>query len=195
MQQGVAASDASQRRNTATNFMKYTLGEHRVVTRGEYWIAPGAHVIGKVILGLDVSIWFNSVVRGDNDLITIGDHSQVQDNCVLHTDAGFPMALGTGVSIGHKSMIHGCTIGDNTLIGINSVVLNGAVIGKNCLIGANSLITERKVIPDGVMVMGSPGKVVRELSPKEIAFLKETADTYAARAKWYRRDLKVDHTP
>lgn len=175
--------------------MKYSLGERRVATHGNYWIAPGAHVIGSVILGHDVNIWFNSVVRGDNDLITIGDNSQVQDNCVLHADPGFPLTLGKDVSIGHKSMIHGCTIGDNTLIGINSVVLNGAVIGKNCLIGANSLITERKVIPDGVLVMGSPGKVVRELRPHEIAFLKETADTYATRAKWYQRDLKVDTTP
>jgi carbonic anhydrase/acetyltransferase-like protein (isoleucine patch superfamily) len=175
--------------------MKYTLGERRVVTHGEYWIAPGAHVIGNVILGHDVSIWFNSVVRGDNDLISIGDNSQVQDGCVLHADPGFPITLGKNVSIGHKSMIHGCTIGDGTLIGINSVVLNGAQIGKHCLIGANSLITERKVIPDGVMVMGSPGKVVRELRPEEIKFLDETADYYAARAKMYVRDLKIDNTP
>ncbi len=175
--------------------MKYSLGERRVVTHGEYWIAPGSHVIGSVILGHDVSIWFNSIVRGDNDLITIGDGSQVQDGCILHADPGFPITLGKGVSIGHKSMIHGCTIGDGTLIGINSVVLNGAVIGKNCVIGANSLITERKVIPDGVMVMGSPGKVVRELRPDEIAFFNSTADNYAARAKEYRRELKIDETP
>ncbi len=175
--------------------MKYFLADAKVITKGEYWIAPGAHVIGSVILGHDVSIWFNSVVRGDNDLISIGDGSQVQDGCVLHADPGFPITLGTGVSIGHKSMIHGCTIGDSTLIGINSVVLNGAQIGKHCLIGANSLITERKVIPDGVMVMGSPGKVVRELRPEEIAFLKETAAYYAARAKMYARDLKIDNTP
>ena len=159
--------------------MKYSLSAHRVITHGDYWIAPGAHVIGNVILGRDVSIWFNSVVRGDNDLITIGDHSQVQDGCVLHSDPGFPILLGKGVSIGHKSMIHGCTIGDGTLIGINSVVLNGAKIGKNCVIGANSLITEKKVIPDGVMVMGSPGKVVRELRPEEIAFFNSVADNYA----------------
>ncbi len=175
--------------------MKYTLGEHRVITHGNYWIAPGAHVIGNVVLGHDVSIWFNSVVRGDNDIITIGDNSQVQDGCVLHTDPGFPMTLGKGVSIGHMSMIHGCTIGDGTLIGINSVVLNGAKIGKNCVIGANSLITEKKVIPDGVMVMGSPGKVVRELRPEEIKFFNEVADNYSDRAKYYRQAFKIDNTP
>jgi carbonic anhydrase/acetyltransferase-like protein (isoleucine patch superfamily) len=175
--------------------MKYSLGDHRVIARGDYWIAPGAHVIGNVILGRDVSIWFNSVVRGDNDLITLGDNSQVQDGCVLHADPGFPIALGKGVSIGHKSMIHGCTIGDGTLIGINSVVLNGAIIGKNCVIGANSLITEKKVIPDGVMVMGSPGKVVRELRPEEITFFNSVADNYAERAKRYKLELKMDDTP
>ncbi len=175
--------------------MKYSLAERKVITHGAYWIAPGAHVIGSVILGHDVSIWFNSIVRGDNDLITIGDNSQVQDGCVLHSDPGFPLTLGKGVSIGHMSMIHGCTIGDGTLIGINSTVLNGAVIGKNCVIGANSLITEKKVIPDGVMVMGSPGKVVRELRPDEIAFFNSVADNYSERARYYRTALKIDDTP
>ena len=175
--------------------MKYSLGERRVVSHGEYWIAPGAHVIGSVILGHDVSIWFNSVVRGDNDLITIGDGSQVQDGCILHTDPGFPILLGKGVSIGHQSMIHGCTIGDGTLIGINSVVLNGAIIGKNCVIGANALITENKVIADGSMVMGSPGKVVRELRPDEIKFFNSFAENYAARARRYKVELKIDDTP
>ncbi|MEQ1775399.1 MAG: gamma carbonic anhydrase family protein [Burkholderiales bacterium] len=175
--------------------MKYTLGDRRVVTHGEYWIAPGAHVIGNAVLGRDVSIWFNSVVRADNDTITIGDGSQVQDGCVLHADPGFPITLGKGVSIGHKCMIHGCTIGDGTLIGINSVILNGAKIGKNCVIGANSLITEKKVIPDGVMVMGSPGKVVRDLRPEEIAFFNSVAVHYAARAKRYKLELKIDDTP
>jgi carbonic anhydrase/acetyltransferase-like protein (isoleucine patch superfamily) len=131
-------------------------------------------------------------VRGDNDTITLGDGSQVQDGCVLHADPGFPITLGKGVSIGHKCMIHGCSIGDGTLIGINSVVLNGAKIGKNCVIGANSLITEKKVIPDGVMVMGSPGKVVRDLRPDEIAFFNGVAGNYAARAKRYMQELKVD---
>ncbi len=175
--------------------MKYSLNERRVVTLGDHWIAPGAQVIGDVVLGHDVSIWFNSVVRGDNDRITIGDNSQVQDGCVLHCDPSFPIVLGKGVSIGHMSMIHGCTIGDGTLIGINSTVLNGAVIGKNCVIGANSLITEKKVIPDGVMVMGSPGKIMRELRPDEIAFFNSVADMYSERAKRYKIELKVDNTP
>jgi carbonic anhydrase/acetyltransferase-like protein (isoleucine patch superfamily) len=175
--------------------MKYTLKDRRVITRGDYWIAPGAHVIGDVVLGHDVSIWFNSVVRGDNDRITIGDNSQVQDGCVLHGDPGFPINIGKGVSIGHMSMIHGCTIGDGTLIGIHSTVLNGAVIGKNCVIGANALITEKKVIPDGVMVMGAPGKIVRELSADEIKFFSAFADTYAERAKRYRVELREDTTP
>ena len=109
-------------------------------------------------------------MRGDNDVITLGENSQVQDGCVLHADPGFPLTLGKGVSIGHMSMLHGCTIGDGTLIGIGSVMLNGAKIGKNCVIGANSLITENKVIPDGSMVMGSPGRVVRALRPEEITF-------------------------
>lgn len=171
--------------------MKFSLGEHRVVTRGEHWIAPGAVVIGQVELGHDVSIWFNSVLRGDNDRITLGDGSQVQDGCVLHSDPGFPITVGAGVSIGHMSMVHGCTIGDGTLIGIKSVVLNGAKIGRNCVIGANSLITENKVIPDGVMVMGSPGRVVRQLTPEEIKHFAGFAPHYAQRAKRYQRELKA----
>lgn len=175
--------------------MKYSLAERKIITKGEYWIAPGCHVIGSVILENDVSIWFNCVVRGDQEPITIGEGSQLQDGCVAHADPGYPLTLGKGVSIGHMSMIHGCTIGDGTLVGIKSVILNGAKIGKNCVIGANSLITENKVIPDGSMVMGSPGKVVRELGPEEIKFFNSVAENYAARAKRYRRDLKIDDTP
>jgi carbonic anhydrase/acetyltransferase-like protein (isoleucine patch superfamily) len=174
--------------------MKYTLGDRKVITRGDYWIAPGCQIIGSVILENDASIWFNCVVRGDQEPITIGEGSQLQDGCVAHADPGFPLTLGKGVSVGHMSMIHGCTIGDGTLIGIKSVILNGAKIGKNCVIGANSLITENKVIPDGSMVMGSPGRVVRELRPEEITFFNGIAKHYAERAKRYKRDLKPDLT-
>src|SRR4029079_1695180 len=122
-------------------------------------IAPNAILIGSVVLENNASVWFNVVIRGDNDVITIGENSQVQDGCVLHTDRGYPLTLGPGVSIGHMSMLHGCTIGAGSLIGIKSVLLNGSVIGKNCLIGANSLIAEGKSIPDGSLVLGSPGRV------------------------------------
>lgn len=172
--------------------MKYSLGERKIITKGDYWIAPGSHVIGTVILENDASIWFNCVVRGDDDIITIGEGSQLQDGCVVHADPGFPVTLGKGVSIGHMSMLHGCTIGDGTLVGIKCVILNGAKIGKNCVIGANSLIPENKVISDGSMVMGSPGRVVRELRPEEITFFNEFAQNYSDRFKQYKRELKPD---
>lgn len=175
--------------------MKYSLANKKIITRGEHWIAPGAHVIGDVILGHDVSIWFNSIVRGDNDTITIGDNSQVQDGCVLHTDPGFPMVLGKGVSIGHMSMIHGCTIGDGTLIGINSVVLNGARIGSGTLVGANSLIPEGKEIPGGVLVMGSPGKVIRDLTAEERVRVLEASQSYVERSGLFRRELREQALP
>lgn len=170
--------------------MKYSLQDQHVVMNGECYIAPSASVIGSVVLGNNVSIWFNSVVRGDNDTITIGEGSQVQDGCVLHTDPGFPVDIGSNVSIGHLAMIHGCTIGDGALIGINSIVLNGVKIGKNTLIGANSLITEDKVIPDGVLVMGSPGKVIRELSNEEIQGMLQNAHRYVMKMKHYRSHLQ-----
>ena len=172
--------------------MKYSLGESRVVTRGDYWIAPNAIVVGSVVLENNASIWFNVIVRADNDLITIGENSQVQDGSVLHADPGFPLTLGKNVSVGHMVMLHGCTIGDGTLIGIKSVIMNGAVIGRNCLVGANTLIAEGKSIPDGSLVLGSPGKVVRQLRPEEIARINETADHYAENFKRYRRDFKPD---
>jgi len=136
---------------------------------GEYWIAPNAVVVGNVILKKNASVWFGAVLRGDNDPITVGENSNVQDNSVLHTDSGSPLTIGSNVTVGHMVMLHGCTIGDGALIGIGSVVLNGARIGKNCLVGANTLITEGKEFPDNVMIMGSPGKVVRELSPEQAA--------------------------
>ena len=172
--------------------MKYSLAERKVVTKGEHWIAPGASVIGSVTLENNASVWFNAVVRGDNEQITIGENSQVQDGAVLHADPGFPLVLGTGVSIGHSAMVHGCTIGDGTLVGIKSVILNGAVIGKNCLIGANALVGEGKVIPDGSLVIGSPGKVARKLTDEEIARINATAGNYVNRFKRYQSGLKIE---
>lgn len=172
--------------------MKFSLGERRIACKGEYWIAPNAMVVGSVVLEPNASVWFNCVVRADNATITIGENSQVQDGCVLHVDPGFPITLGKNVSVGHMVMLHGCSIGDGSLIGIKSVILNGAKIGKNCLIGANSLITEGKEIPDGSMVMGSPGKVVRALRPEEIAKINGIADHYVKRHQLYIRDFKPD---
>src|SRR5687768_4863508 len=174
--------------------MKYSLGDKKVVAKGDYWIADNAVVIGSVVLENDASIWFNCVVRADNDVVTIGEGSQLQDGCVVHVDPGHPLNLGKNVSVGHMVMLHGCTIGDGSLIGIGSVILNDAKIGKNCLIGAKTLITEGKEIPDGSMVMGSPGKVVRELRPEEIERINRIAVNYAARAKRYRTELKVDQS-
>ena len=173
----------------------YQLGDKKPVIPASCYIAAEATIIGDVRLGENVSILPGAVLRGDNEPITIGDGSNVQDNSVLHTDPGCPIDIGKGVTIGHCVMLHGCTIGDGTLIGIHSTVLNGAVIGKNCVIGANALITEKKVIPDGVMVMGAPGKIVRELSADEIKFFSAFADTYAERAKRYRVELREDTTP
>ena len=147
--------------------MLYKLGDVEVVAEGDYWVAENATVLGSVLLKKDSSIWFNAVLRGDTELITVGEGSNVQDGSVLHTDLGYPIKIGPYVTIGHKVMLHGCTIGEGSLVGINAVVLNGAKIGKNCLIGANSLITEGKEIPDYSMVMGSPGKIVRTLEAAE----------------------------
>ena len=141
--------------------MIYSLDERTVELRGDHFVAPNATVIGSVVLENEASVWFNAVVRGDNDLITIGENSNVQDASVLHTDAGIKLTIGKDCTIGHMVMLHGCTIGDCSLIGIKSVILNNTVIGKNCIIGANTLLTEGKTIPDGSLVMGSPGRVVR----------------------------------
>ena len=172
--------------------MKYSLGEHKMIAKGDYWIAPDAIVIGSVVLGNDASIWFGCVVRGDDDVITIGENSQLQDGCVVHVDPGFPITLGKGVSVGHMTMLHGCTIGDGSLIGIKSVILNGAKIGRNCLIGANSLVGERKEIPDGSLVLGSPGKVVRSLTEEEIRNVNAFADYYVRQFKRYRETFRPD---
>ena len=173
--------------------MLYSLGKNKVDIAGEnYFVAPSADVIGNVRLENNASVWFNAVIRGDNELITIGENSNVQDCSVLHTDINFPLTVGKNVTIGHKVMLHGCTIGDNSLIGINAVVLNGAKIGKNCLIGANSLVTEGKEIPDGSLVMGSPAKVVKALSVEQQAGLIRSAEAYVAKFKQFGAGLKHD---
>ena len=169
--------------------MKYALGERQVVTHGEHFIAPGSAVIGSVDLAEQVSVWFNVVIRGDNDQITIGRGSNVQDGCVLHVDAGFPLHVGERVTIGHKVMLHGCTIGDGSLIGMNAVVLNGAVIGSRCLIGANALVTEGMVVPDGSLVLGSPGKVIKPLSDEMLAGLDQAAQHYIDKIALYGSSL------
>ena len=171
--------------------MIYSLGDRTPEFRGDdYFVADSAVVIGSVVLEQNASVWFNAVIRGDNDLITIGENSNIQDGSVLHTDGGIQLNIGKNVTVGHKVMLHGCTIGENSLIGINAVVLNGAKIGKNCLIGANALIPEGKEIPDGSLVMGSPGKVVRELGPDQIKGLEMSALHYVENFKRYKKDLK-----
>ena len=156
---------------------------------GDYWVAPTAQLIGKVRIDKGASVWFGAVLRGDNELIHVGAGSNVQENSVLHTDMGFPLAIGVNCTIGHKAMLHGCTIGGNTLIGMGATVLNGAVIGENCLIGANTLITEGKIIPDGSLVMGSPGKVVRELDQTAITGLTKSAEAYQMNMRRFRGGL------
>lgn len=156
---------------------------------GEYWIADNAVVVGDVTLKPGASVWFGVTIRGDNDPITIGENSNIQDGSVLHSDPGEPLTIGRNVTVGHMAMLHSCTIGDNTLIGIGAVILGRAVIGNNCLIGANALITEGKVIPDGSLVMGQPGKVVRPLEPGQIAALTASAEHYVQNWKRYAQGL------
>lgn len=172
--------------------MKYSLGDRKVVCKGQYWIADNAIVIGSVVLENNASVWFNCVVRGDHDVITIGENSQLQDGCVVHVDPGHPVTLGKDVSVGHMAVLHGCTVGDGTLVGIKSVILNDAVIGKNCVIGANTLILEGKKIPDGSLVVGSPGKVVRQLTEDEIRLVSGNAADYVKEWKRYESELKPD---
>ena len=154
------------------------------------WSAPGCHVIGDIVLEAATSVWFGSTLRGDNERITLGEGSNIQENAVLHTDMGFPLTIGRGCTVGHKAMLHGCTLGENTLIGMGAVILNGAKIGKNCLIGAGALIGENKTIPDGSLVMGVPGKVVRDLDETAIAGLKASALSYQQNALRFRNGLK-----
>ena len=171
----------------------FRLGAHTpaLPPSGEFWIAPGAVVRGNVVMRPGSSVWFGAVVRGDNDPITIGENSNIQDASVLHTDVGSPLTIGRDVTVGHKVMLHGCTIGDESLVGIGSIVLNGARIGRNCLVGANCLITEGKEIPDGSLVMGSPGKVVRQLDEGAITMLRASAAHYVENWKRYARELQA----
>ena len=159
-------------------------------TGGVYWIAPNASVIGDVRLARNASVWFGAVLRGDNEPLVIGEDSNIQDGSVLHTDMGSPLTIGARVTVGHMVMLHGCTIGDNSLIGIGSVVMNDAVIGKNCLIGAKSLIPEGKVIPDNSLVMGTPGKVVRQVTESEMEMLSWSAANYVEHWQRYQGSLK-----
>lgn len=171
----------------------YALGARRptLPERNEYWVAPSASVMGDVVLRKNASIWWGATARGDTDTITVGENSNVQDGSVLHADHGVPLNIGANVTVGHLVMLHGCTIGDGSLIGIGSIILNGAKIGRNCLIGANCLITEGKEIPDNSVVMGAPGKVVREVSPEQAAILEASAHHYVQNWQRYVRELTV----
>jgi carbonic anhydrase/acetyltransferase-like protein (isoleucine patch superfamily) len=171
----------------------YALGDRRptLPAEDEYWIAPNAAVMGSVILKKNASVWWGATARGDTDTITIGENSNIQDGSVLHADYGVPLNIGANVTVGHLVMLHGCTIGDGSLIGIGSIILNGAKIGRNCLIGANCLITEGKEIPDNSVVMGAPGKVVREVSPEQARVLEASAHHYVENWKRYRAGLSV----
>ncbi len=170
----------------------YELDGKKVQTpgAGKFWIAPNAIVIGQVTLAEDVGIWFNAVIRGDNEPIRIGARSNVQEGCVLHVDPGFPMTIGDDTTVGHMAMLHGCTIGNGVLIGIGAIVLNGAQIGDGSLIGAGSLIPEGKIIPPNSVVFGTPGKVVREVSEKDRARILEGSEDYNMRWKYYARAFK-----
>ena len=159
----------------------------------DYWIAPDAAVIGNVILAENVSVWWGAKIRGDSDQITIGEGTNIQDNSVLHTDAGFPLKIGINCTIGHKVMLHGCIIGDNSLVGMGATILNGTVIGNNCLIGAGALLSEKKHIPDNSLVVGMPGKVIREIDKGTVEAMKLTAQTYIKNWRKYQSGLKRNH--
>ncbi len=174
----------------------YSIGDKRVELRGaHHYIAHDATLVGAITLEADVNIWFKVVIRAENDVVRIGEATNVQDGSVLHVDPGFPLTLGRQVTIGHKVMLHGCTVGDGSLVGINSVVMNGAKIGKGSLIGANTLIAEGKEIPEGVLVLGSPGKVVRDLKPAEREYLLQIAVGYVERSRRYKAEFREQPLP
>jgi carbonic anhydrase/acetyltransferase-like protein (isoleucine patch superfamily) len=170
----------------------YKLGEKHVVRHGETFVAPNATLIGSVVMHPRSSVWFNVVVRGDNEPIIIGEETNVQDGSVLHTDLGVPLTLGRGVTVGHMAMLHGCIIGDYSLIGINAVVLNGARIGRHCIIGANALVPEGKEIPDGCLVMGTPAKIARQLNDEERVRLEQSAAHYVWNFRRYLNELSPE---
>jgi carbonic anhydrase/acetyltransferase-like protein (isoleucine patch superfamily) len=167
----------------------FRLGDSVPDIAANAYIAPGANVIGKVALGEHVSVWFGATLRGDNELIRVGAGSNVQENTVMHTDMGSPLTVGERVTIGHQAMLHGCTIGESSLIGIQAIVLNAAVIGRSCLVAAGAVVTERKNFPDRSLILGSPAKVVRMLSDEEVAHLLASAEHYVQRGAWFRRNL------
>ena len=168
----------------------YELDGHRPTLGQNAWVADSAQVVGKVTLEENASVWFGTIIRGDSEHITIGRNSNVQDGSVLHADEGVPLTLGENVSVGHKVMLHGCTVGEGSLIGIGAVVLNHAKIGRNCLVGAGALVTEGKEFPDGSMILGSPAKAVKQLSPEQIAGLRRIAQHYVENAERYRKGFK-----
>ena len=168
----------------------YQLDEHSPEIHPTAYIADSATLIGKVRLGESVSVWFGATIRGDNDRIDVGDFSNIQEGTVLHTDQGYPLHIGKGVTVGHQAMLHGCTIGDGSLVGIQAVILNGAKIGRNCLVGAGALVTEGKEFPDNSLIIGSPAKAVRTLTDEQLAALRESAQMYVDRARNYRQNLK-----
>ena len=169
----------------------YALGPHQPQIAEDSWIAPNAHLIGQVVVEEGASVWFGATLRADHEIIRIGRGSNVQEDCVMHIDAGFPLTVGENCTIGHKVMLHGCTIGDGSLIGMGATVLNGAQIGKGCLIGAGALVTEGKVIPDGSMVLGAPGKVVKELDAARQQLLIASALHYQENMRRFRAELRV----
>lgn len=173
----------------------YELDGERPEVDPEAWVAPGAQVMGRVTLRAGASVWFNAVLRGDNERIFVGEGSNVQDGCVCHTDRGYPLTIGAGCTIGHMAILHGCVIGDGSLVGMGATILNGARIGSGVLVGAGALITEGKEIPDGTLVMGRPGKVTRDLTPEEIARLGQSAAGYRANAARFRAGLRPLSSP
>ena len=168
----------------------YQLGEHAPGIDPSAYVADSANIIGKVSIAANASIWFDVTIRGDNELISVGTNSNVQESCVLHTDPGFPLNIGPNVTVGHQAMLHGCTIGEGSLVGIQSVILNGAKIGKNCLVGAGALVTEGKEFPDNSLIIGSPAKAVRTLSDEDVARMHRNTENYVKRGQLFKQSLK-----